>query len=776
MAVVYFTSNAATGAGSLAEAIQNAQPGDVVRPDETVFERGAVIEIVLASTFIFNKNLTLDASPFRVVLDGDGLPRCCRIAGGANVEITSFRFVGGGWNSQTGAAVGSPTGAGLLLEADANATLNRCEFYGCRGAYGGALSCSDGSTARLNDCVVAGCAASGTCGGVRSRGVVEIYGSTIVGNAGAGGDIFVDASGAGRVTLVNSVVGTYSGNVEIGAGSVVDVASSAVGFVASPPNDLTVENWDADAWQNWDLRLLDDASDAPSPYRDFGDVDKMSRYDLDGNFRGRETNGASTCSPGAYETIQADLFWIGRDATGAEVVSPSFLTSDGWAASRFATASGDAAPQPGQTLFIDGAVTFGDVPSPSSNLTLGLVVGGGANVSTSSTSSTTAVYWGTLTVGANSVYGVSSIPVNVCRVGAWARLTKRLLASLKCEFDANAYIGYGYFYNAKISPIPVYGQLVVAPSALSNVRLDGVYVCDYFKTTDEGTSPTRTIKIGDGATIRAKSATFGASATAPFETLFDKRVTIALQDNASASVGAGAPESWADAFEVDLSETTSATLTLNGQTVYGDASTAAVELSGSAKVDGANSLTVASLTLSEGATVEFTNDASVILTTASATSATATGPGAFFAPIAAPEGLTLENGAVWGDASAGVTSLDVDPVDATTATFTVVKTNADANIVAQYSDDDGATWRTVETTADVDEYELTVAQGADVTVRVATATGWLADTVSTAPFLPVWTVSNAFESVTGVVNAFEVATGGSNDGLNVYDFNDYGYL
>ena len=113
---------------------------------------------------------------------------------------------------------------------------------------------------------------------------------------------------------------------------------------------------------------------------------------------------------------------------------------------------------------------------------------------------------------------------------------------------------------------------------------------------------------------------------------------------------------------------------------------------------------------------------------------------------------------------------------ATTATFTVVKKNADANIVAQYSDDDGATWRTVATTADVDEYELTVAQGADVTVRVATAAGWLAETVSTAPFLPVWMVLNASESVTGVVNAFEVATGGSNDGLNVYDFNDYGYL
>ena len=56
MAVVYFTSNASTGAGSLAEAIQNAQPGDVVRPDETVFERGSTIEITLAATLTVDKN------------------------------------------------------------------------------------------------------------------------------------------------------------------------------------------------------------------------------------------------------------------------------------------------------------------------------------------------------------------------------------------------------------------------------------------------------------------------------------------------------------------------------------------------------------------------------------------------------------------------------------------------------------------------------------------------------------------------------------------------
>ena len=48
MSVIYFTNNADNGDGSLRAAIASAQPGDVIRPDETVFERGSTIEIALA--------------------------------------------------------------------------------------------------------------------------------------------------------------------------------------------------------------------------------------------------------------------------------------------------------------------------------------------------------------------------------------------------------------------------------------------------------------------------------------------------------------------------------------------------------------------------------------------------------------------------------------------------------------------------------------------------------------------------------------------------------
>ncbi len=553
MAVVYFTSNASTGAGSLAEAIQNAAPGDVIRPDETVFERGSTIEIVLASLLSVDKNLTLDASPFRVRLDGGGKTSCVRITG-ANASFTAFDFV-------RGAATAS--GACAFVGTDSVATFDRRLFAGGSTIYGGGATVVRTATATFNDCLFVGCRSTGVNGaGLHVDGTATLNGVTAVGCAASNpNDVYV-AYGA-FATIRNSIIGKLfksSAATTTVENSVVDVASSSVGFVASPPDDLTVENWNANAWQTWDLRLLDDASGAPSPYRDSGDVHAASKYDLDGNFRGRETNGASTCSPGAYETIQADLFWIGRDATGAEVVAPSFLTSDGWAASRFATVSGDVAPQAGQTLFIDGVVVFSDDLPTFSGSRASVVVGGFAKVDFNA-----ANYVGLIlfSVGYGSLTTTKTrfdTTRSSARVAAWARLTGQIVASTPCEFDANAYVVSGYFYNSFVSPSPTYGALTVAPTTFDRVRLEGVYACDVFKTTAEGSSPTRTIKIGDAATIRARSVSFAASAEAPFETLFDKRVAIELQGDASATVGDGAPASWSDAFEIDATDATSFTL------------------------------------------------------------------------------------------------------------------------------------------------------------------------------------------------------------------------
>lgn len=580
MAVVYFTSNASTGAGSLSEAVKNAQPGDVIRPDETVFERGSTIEIVLASQLTVGKNLTLDASPCRVRLDGGGARTCAFATEGVVAEFTAFDFVRG-YFSTTGGCVRS---YGTL-------TLNRCGVYGGDAMYAGGIFAKYGLT--LNDCVVAGCRATQSGGAMTAQGETTLNGATIVGNvakinAGVRGETNCRLTALNSIIEAVNLVGANPSSPSY-SGCVVDVASSAVGFVAPPPDDLTLENWDADAWQNWDLRLLDDASPNPSPYRDSGDVGAMSRYDLQGNFRGRESEDATTCSPGAFETIQADLFWIGIDATGAGVVSPSFLASDGWASSRFATVAGDVAPTTGAALFVGETVSFDDAPP----------------------------FAAALVVGANNV---------------------------------------------------------VIPGAAS-------------------------VYLTIGAT---QAATVGGTLAA-----------LKLGDYA------------------ELTPSTSLVIP-------------AVEFGGAHIVI-------------DNVSVEI-ND------------------GVVFAAAPRPAAITTTGSGGWADTTVGVSALNVNATDAQTVAVSIVKSDANKAAFAQYSTDDGATWQTVATTAAVDEYSLTVPQGADVTVRAATATGWLAKTVSTATFLPVWTVSNGYEMISGVSNVFEIATGGSNDGLNTYDFNNYGYL
>ncbi|MBQ8363618.1 MAG: hypothetical protein IJX36_06810 [Thermoguttaceae bacterium] len=243
MAVVYFTSNASTGAGSLVEAIRNASPGDVVRPDETVFERGSTIEIVLTSKLTIDKDLTLDASPFRVRLVGGGATVLAYIPSNATVVIKGFDFANGYYDKKEYYAGG--------IRLDGAALFERCLFAGCYSSVtGGALFVGAGGDATLNDCVVVGCATHGNGGGIAASGVVALNGSTVVGNrcAKEGGDLRFSKNSVYRVA--NSIVGNVStsGGASVEAvSSVVDVASSNVGFVASPPDDLTLETWNANA-------------------------------------------------------------------------------------------------------------------------------------------------------------------------------------------------------------------------------------------------------------------------------------------------------------------------------------------------------------------------------------------------------------------------------------------------------------------------------------------------------------------------------------------------
>ena len=581
MAVVYFTSNASTGAGSLAEAVANAAAGDIIRPDETVFERGSIIEIALARTLTLDKNLTLDASPFRVRLDVGGSGRVVAITAAIEVAFIGYDFIGAATTSN----------GGFYATSLATVTLRRCGFYGCSAANGGGVYAS--GVSRVYDCVFVGCRATESGGGISVAKDAVLNGVTVAGCVAAtGGGAMRVASGTCVVEnsiLAGSIAGAYNSTA---TGSVVDVASSQVGFVAPPPDDLTSDTWDANAWQNWDLRLLDDASANPSPYRDSGDIDSMSQYDYQGNFRGRETNGAASCSSGAYETIQADLFWVGRDATGAEVVAPSWNASSGWAASRFAIASGDKAPQSSDAVFVDGAPTF-DV---SSFRVSRLVVGGGTSLGVKNTGA------GTLSLVAGVFdFGYGS---TVRNAAGTSRL--QIQGSAASRFADYVYFPQHFYFGdadaLQIAPTAKFTTVVSAVKLYANGTYNNYNLqISEIATVENGSTGCNNIYVNfqkPTARIAATGSpravcntvkwTTPTGATDDFTGLSDGSTPIIFAPKKSATVaGAGS----ANDFIVDISQTPvsqTLALTLTGQAVYGSGfhsdGNSYLELSGRAKI------------------------------------------------------------------------------------------------------------------------------------------------------------------------------------------------
>lgn len=737
MAVVYFTNNASTGAGSLVAAILSAAAGDVIRPDESVFERGSIIEIALSSSLAIGKALTINGGPYRVRINGGGSTACANITDGATVEFVGFDFVG-----SSSAAV-TTTG---------DVTFDRCRIAGANGDGVAA----DGKTVTLKNSVVCG-----NNGRPVSSATAVVDGSTIIGN--------VESLNAGSFVASNSIFPTSP-----------DVAPSLIGFVAAPPDNFSGGNWTANAWQNWDLRLLDDAAESPSPYRDAGAVAKMTDFDVDGNFRGRETNGVATCSPGAYETLQADLFWVGRDANGAEVASPSWVKSDGWAASRFATVSGDVAPRIGLSVFADGSIVF----EAATLRVKKIIVGGAATLGFNNSGSAS------LTLSADSF----DIGVGATTRGVSG--TQRLQitdATLRSRFADDIYIGNTFFFNSaenlQIAPTSQFAGVV------SGVKLykNGVYNSYNLQianvATIEGDSAgcrnvyisfqNSTARLAATGTPRVSAATVSwttpSDATGDFSALEAGSTPIVFAPSRSATVAGNGSR---NDFLIDVSNAQTygtLALTLTGQTVNGDAPSSAVALTGSATID-ERGLTSQTLTLNADAVVALTGDAQLVaVSSATVSTAIFTGNGTVFAPTPPPTGATFNDGAVWANTSAGVTNVNLSPEDATSVVFVVSKTASNENIVAQYSIN-GTAWQSFATSAAANEYELTVTPGATVSVRVAGPRGWIIRTASLSAFLPVWTVTAPTELVTGIANAFEIATGGSNTGNNSFNLSGWGIL
>ncbi|MBR4975982.1 MAG: hypothetical protein IKY61_02925, partial [Thermoguttaceae bacterium] len=331
-------------------------------------------------------------------------------------------------------------------------------------------------------------------------------------------------------------------------------------------------------------------------------------YDYQGNFRGRESEGVATCSPGAFETIQADLFWVGRDATGAEVVSPSFLTSNGWAASRFATVSGDVAPQSGNAVLFDGSIVL-----DGNGLRLSkFIVGGGASLGFDNSSGATLTgiadqfdvgAGATLrTVGASTQRFQIGRAALVSRFGEWINVQPQFLLGDAAALDIAPTAKFATVASSvKLYANGFYTNYNLQIANVATVEGDSSGCENIYVSFQK---PTARIAANGTPRVACKLVkwTPPTDATSDFTALEAGSAPIVFAPSRSATVAGNGSR---DDFLIDVSNAQPSgtlALTLTGQALYGDAPSSAVSLTGVARID-ERGLTSQTLTLNADATL-----------------------------------------------------------------------------------------------------------------------------------------------------------------------------
>lgn len=336
MATLYITTNATSGEGSLAAQLSAASAGDVIEPSAAIFPRGTVCKITLAAYMRIEKAVTIRGAHTRIEFNGAGTTGNFQLRAALTFEDVDFVNL---YKSGTGGTL-------WAYAAGTGTTFNRCRFCGnAAEATGGALYIASGVNITAKNCLFTGNKAGTTGGAIH----------------------FVDDAPTGTTLTACTVAGNVqnSGDEINKTGfTSLDNKLDAVGMV-DPPT-VTFATWTASAWEGWNCHLLPDATDASG-------ATSTEPFDLEGNRR--QPGGAVGC----FENTPADLYWIGKDGSGADVATPSFASADGWAASRWASTSGTTLPANVATLYVGESVAFAGTWT-SAEEGAALTIGGGVEL------------------------------------------------------------------------------------------------------------------------------------------------------------------------------------------------------------------------------------------------------------------------------------------------------------------------------------------------------------------------------------------------------------
>lgn len=341
MATLYITSNGNSGTGTLRALLSSASAGDVIQPDASVFPAGTVCEIELASNLSVTKGVTICGAQSRIRLTASGAYSIFVTAGaGSTVVFEDCDFVG---------LLSNTYGGAFRIYGPDKVVCRRCLAVGNRGKYGGfahVANVNSATSLMLFDSAFYGNYASTAASFVYFQG--PIYQNAFIENCTYAANVCPESNAAFNYTPP--------------AARRPNVVTNTSNWVVPPSESYSAETWTKDSWLAMNPRPVAITTNATTT---------ASLYDLDGNFRREERDANAELvggALGAYELIQADLFWIGIDREGGSINQGSFDSSLGWATSPYATECGDVAPQAGQTLYFVRSASFINAPPDGSSL------------------------------------------------------------------------------------------------------------------------------------------------------------------------------------------------------------------------------------------------------------------------------------------------------------------------------------------------------------------------------------------------------------------------
>lgn len=322
MATIFFTNTNQIGDGSLYQTVLNAQEGDVVAPDPTVFGVSERVVIDFADILKIERPITIDAGKTRLILrrtTASAVPKDVLIDC-VYSTIVSFNARGIAFNGRV-----------LVGGSGQKHRFDKCIFGGfatVRNSFHTTGSCN----VEFNDCAFI-CGAGSPFYGTSTKSSYKFTRCTIAANK-------ANESSSGRVAA------TYVDCID-------EPDLSTAGFANVP---TSLEAVDVTKWEEYDFSPL------PSSPFATGGTSAENETDILGSRRGYvDAIGATQYAVGAFEVVNANYYLTPNVGSTVRFTDPST-----WRTER----GGNATPEVVETgvFYIDETVTLIDAPPEGASI------------------------------------------------------------------------------------------------------------------------------------------------------------------------------------------------------------------------------------------------------------------------------------------------------------------------------------------------------------------------------------------------------------------------